>query len=689
MKINQEIVELSKKLIAANAAYHSTSDPILSDADYDEFKRRLVELEGMYPEHVEAGSPTQAVGAPVSSGFRKIAHKQRMMSLANGFTDEDIVAFINDCLKESGRSNLNFNGEPKIDGLSLSLRYESGSLASAATRGDGSVGEDVTENARTISDIPQFISDCPEILEVRGEVYMAKSVMKEVNDALKALKQKPYSNPRNAAAGALRQLDAAETARRRLNFFAYASAESADNIADTQSGVLAKLASYGFSINPYSKVVESAKDILAHYDKIYSDRDDLDYDIDGVVYKVDDLAIQQELGFRSTTPRWAIAHKFPAQTAWTRLLGIEIQIGRTGALSPVAKLEPVLVGGVIVSSATLHNESYIAGLDNSGNVIRDGKDIRIGDLVEVYRAGDVVPKISDVDLNKRPEGSTIFEFPMVCPACGNGVIKLPSEATHRCISGGSCPAQAEQSLTHAVSRDALNIDKFGKSVIKQLYGLGWVTSLPDIYRLEAEHGSDLVLGRLQDLSGWGAKSAEALFASIRSSRAQPLERALFALGIPNLGRTASRLISEQYQSWPAVREEALSIASGDNDARERLLSLEGIGDTIASSFASGIANNLSVADHFMAELELQNPKALMTNTAVSGLTVVFTGTLTTMTRSEAKERAEACGAKVSGSLSKKTDLLVAGENAGSKADKAAALGVRVISEDDWVGLCEP
>lgn len=685
------IAELSDKLDAANLAYHQKDDPIMSDAEYDAIKRELVEVEAAFPELARSDSPTQKVGAPVAEGFAEIRHERRMMSLGNAFSAEDLGDFegsIRSFLNLGASEPIEMTAEPKIDGLSLSIRYEDGVLVQAATRGDGEVGEDVTANARMIPTIPHRLRGAPAVLEVRGEVYMTHEAFHALNEKQARLGAKLYANPRNAAAGSLRQLDAEKTRERSLAFFAYAWGAVSEPLGKTQMEAVARLRELGFSTNPLMAVFETSEGLLEHYEAIQADRAALGYDIDGVVYKVNDLALQERLGFRSTTPRWAIAHKFPAELAWTRLEAIDIQVGRTGALSPVARLAPVTVGGVVVSNATLHNEDYIEGRDSKGEPIREGRDIRVGDWVQIYRAGDVIPKIADVDLSRREAGSQPFEFPHVCPRCGSEAVRLEGDAVRRCTGGMICPAQSVERLKHAASREAFDVVGFGDSIIELLHEKGWVNELADIFTLEARHGG---ADGLAALEGWGEKSADKLFASIEARRTQPLDRVIYSFGIPLVGRSVSKLLARHYTSWDAFIAAMDQAQVDQSGVWEDLLAIEGIGPVILSSLFPAFhqSSERAAIDRLVCELKIQDvvaPRAV--ESEVAGKTMVFTGTLTRMGRNEAKARAEALGAKVSGSISAKTDILVAGEAAGSKLKKAEGLGVRIIDEDEWMRIAE-
>lgn len=686
----QELKRLADVLNAANIAYHGADAPEMSDAEYDDLKRRNAQIEALFPDLKRTDSPSDQVGATPTDGFSKIAHAVPMLSLGNAFDDEDVVEFdarVRRYLGLDDAASLAMTAEPKIDGLSLSLRFEQGQLVQAATRGDGAVGENVTENARTIADIPQRLSGSPDIVEVRGEVYMSHSDFEALNARQVASGDKVFANPRNAAAGSLRQLDPEITRSRPLRFFAYAWGALSEPLAKTQMNAIERLSRFGFSTNPLTELCDGPKAMIDHYRRIEAQRATLGYDIDGVVYKVDDLKLQERLGFRSTTPRWAIAHKFPAELAWTRLEGIDIQVGRTGALSPVARLKPVTVGGVVVSNATLHNEDYIAGRDAKGGNIRDGKDIRVGDWVQVYRAGDVIPKIADVDLGKRPEDAVVFEFPTRCPRCQSDAIREEGDAVRRCTGGLICPAQAVEKLKHLVARGAFDIDGLGARQIEQFYNDGWIREPADIFTLKDRFGSGLQ--QLQNREGWGAKSAGNLFDAIDERRAIPLGRVLFALGIRHMGEAASNTLARHYGSWEALVAALDAACDNAGPAWDELIGIDGIGEVMATSLVTAFGQEAERAsiDRLTAQLTIQDADRPDTDgSPVAGKTIVFTGTLEKMTRAEAKARAEALGAKVSGSVSARTDLLVAGPGAGSKAKKAQELGIETLDEDGWLAL---
>ncbi|MEP1354929.1 MAG: NAD-dependent DNA ligase LigA [Tateyamaria sp.] len=684
-----ELARLAELLEQANRAYHTDDAPDITDADYDALKRRNAEIEARFPALKRQDSPSDRVGAAPAEGFSKVTHAVAMLSLSNAFEDADVGEFdgrVRKYLGLNADASVAYTAEPKIDGLSLSLRYENGALVQAATRGDGSVGENVTANARTIADVPQTLTDAPDVLEVRGEVYMSHSDFEALNVRQTEAGQKPFANPRNAAAGSLRQLDSAITRARPLRFFAYAWGALSDPLSDTQHGAIERLQALGFQTNDLTALCDGPEEMIAQYRKIEQLRAALGYDIDGVVYKVNDLALQARLGFRSTTPRWAMAHKFPAELAWTRLEAIDIQVGRTGALSPVARLTPVTVGGVVVSNATLHNEDYIAGRDNKGEEIRAGKDIRVGDWVQVYRAGDVIPKMADVDLSKRPNDAMPFLMPERCPECDSEAVREPGDAIRRCTGGLICPAQAVEKLKHFVARSAFDIEGLGAKQVEQFHTDGWIAEPADIFTLRDRFGSGVQ--QLKNREGWGDKSAANLFDAIDEKRSIDLNRVIFALGIRHVGEAAANLLAAHYGTWAAF-DIAMRSAEEGNAAWDDLLSIDGVGAVMAHALATTFNQEAEIAsiDRLVAQLSIE--EATRPNTEgspVAGKTVVFTGTLEKMTRAEAKARAESLGAKVSGSVSAKTDLLVAGPGAGSKAKKAAELGIETLDEDGWLDL---
>ena len=685
-----ELARLATEIARHDDAYHRNDAPEISDADYDALRRRNSAIESRFPDLVRDDSPSNRVGAAPLEAFGKVRHAAPMLSLGNVFSDEEVAEFdarIRKFLGLAPGASLAYAAEPKIDGLSLSLRYEKGHLAVAATRGDGREGENVTRNARTIADIPeQLFGDAPEVLEVRGEVYMSHDDFAALNERAEAEETKVFANPRNAAAGSLRQLDPSVTESRPLRFFAYGWGVLSAPLAETQTGAVESLGAFGFQINPLMKRCDSVAELIEHYREIESQRASLGYDIDGVVYKVDELALQERLGFRSNNPRWATAHKFPAEIAVTVLEGIDIQVGRTGALSPVARLRPVNVGGVVVSNATLHNEDYIAGKDGDGQPIREGRDLRVGDSVTIYRAGDVIPKVLDVDLARRPPHAEAFKMPDACPRCGSPAVREEGEAVRRCTGGFACPAQALEGLKHFVSRGAFDIEGLGAKQIEAFWSDGWIGAPADIFTLETRFGEGLQ--QLKNREGWGETSARNLFAAIDDKRRIGLDRLLFALGVRHVGETSARVLARSYGDWPSFIAAMDAAAGREGEAWDGLNDIDGVGGVMAAALVGFFAEpqTRGAVDALVGELEVQPVEAAATDSPVAGKTVVFTGTLEKMTRAEAKARAEAMGAKVAGSVSKKTDILVAGPGAGSKLKKAADLGVETMDEDGWLAL---
>ncbi|WP_091134301.1 NAD-dependent DNA ligase LigA [Microvirga guangxiensis] len=689
---------LSTEIAEHDRRYYEEDAPTVSDAEYDTLRKRYEALEGMFPELKTSESLTQKVGSRASEKFAKIRHRVPMLSLANGFADEEVEEFVERIrrfLQWKADAPLVFTAEPKIDGLSLSLRYEKGKLVSAATRGDGAEGEDVTANARTVDDIPHVLkgSDIPDVFEVRGEVYLSHKDFAAINERQEAAGKPLFANPRNAAAGSLRQLDPKITASRPLCFFAYAWGEVSKMPADTQYGMMEALRGFGFTVNKLTRRCSSIAEMLEHYHEIETDRANLGYDIDGVVYKVDDLGLQQRLGFVSRSPRWALAHKFPAQKAVTVLEGIEINVGRTGSLNPIARLRPVTVGGVVVSNATLHNEDYIKGIGGNGEKIREGVDIRIGDTVIINRAGDVIPKVLDVVLEKRLDDAKPYEFPTQCPACGSHAVREVNprtgkeDAVRRCTGGLICPAQARERLKHFVSRNAFDIEGMGEQRIDEFYEEGLVQRPQDIFTLAERNARSLK--RLENREGWGATSVSNLFAAIEARRSIALNRFIFALGIPHIGETSARLLARHFHTFDALREAAKAAADPESEAHAELTAIGGIGPVVAETVVEFFKeeHNEEMLDALLAQVNVEPMEAPATlNSPVAGKTVVFTGSLEQMTREEAKAMAERLGAKVAGSVSKKTDIVVAGPGAGSKLAKAAEFGVQVMDEDGWFAL---
>jgi len=689
---------LGREIAEHDRRYYEEDAPTISDAEYDALRQRYEALEGLFPELKTSESLTQKVGAKVSEKFAKIRHRVPMLSLSNGFTDEEVEDFVERIrrfLHWKSDAPLVFTAEPKIDGLSLSIRYEKGRLVAAATRGDGAEGEDVTANARTVDDIPHVLkgSNIPDVFEVRGEVYLSHKDFAAINERQEAAGKPVFANPRNAAAGSLRQLDPKITASRPLCFFAYAWGEVSKMPADTQYGMMEALRGFGFKVNPLTRRCSSVAEMLEHYHAIETDRANLGYDIDGVVYKVDDLNLQQRLGFVSRSPRWALAHKFPAQKAVTVLEDIEINVGRTGSLNPIARLRPVTVGGVVVSNATLHNEDYIKGIGGNGEKIRNGVDIRIGDTVVINRAGDVIPKVLDVVLEKRPADAKPYEFPTHCPACGSHAVREVNprtgkeDAVRRCTGGLICPAQARERLKHFVSRNAFDIEGMGEQRIDEFYEEGLVQRPQDIFTLAERNARSLK--RLENREGWGETSVRNLFAAIEARRSIALNRFIFALGIPHVGETSARLLARHFHTFEALRETAKAAADPASEAHADLTSIGGIGPVVAEAIIEFFKeeHNEEMLDALLAQVNVEPMEApAAVDSPVAGKTVVFTGSLEQMTREEAKAMAERLGAKVAGSVSKKTDIVVAGPGAGSKLAKAAELGVQVMDEDGWFAL---
>ena len=675
-----ELKRLATEIAEHDVRYHQQDAPTISDADYDKLRLRNSALEDRFPELVLANTPSTRVGAAPQEKFGKVQHRVPMLSLANAFEEGDVAEFLGRVrrflnLPES--TEIEVTAEPKIDGLSISLRYEGGRLVQAATRGDGVEGENVTANVMTIKDVPaKLASGAPTILEVRGEIYMSHKDFAALNEKQIQEGEKTFANPRNAAAGSLRQLDSSITASRPLRFFAYAWGEAPDLTGETQWEIVMEFKRLGFPVNPLMKICRSTDELLGHYHSIEERRADLGYDIDGVVYKVNRLDWQERLGFVSRSPRWAIAHKFAAERATTVLEGIDIQVGRTGALTPVARLRPVTVGGVVVSNATLHNEDEIAR-----------KDLRVGDTVIVQRAGDVIPQIVAVVVEKRPRGTKPYEFPKVCPACGSHAEREEREtgktdAVRRCTGGLICPAQRVERLKHFASRNAFDIEGLGDKITEEFYHHGLIQSPPDIFTLEVRDRRSVK--KLSDREGWGEASVKKLFEAIDQRRSIALDRFIFSLGIRHVGETTARVLARSYGSASVFRDQMIA-ALPDSEAWNELNALDGIGAVVAESLIQFFAehHNVEVVNELLKHV---TPTALATVAAsspVSGKTVVFTGALEMMTREEAKSMAERLGAKVSGSVSKKTDLLVAGPGAGSKLKEAQKHGVEVIDEAEW------
>ena len=672
-----ELERLANEIAHHDRLYHREDNPEISDGDYDALRRRNDAIEALFPGLIRDDSPSRRVGAAPSETFDKVTHSRPMLSLGNAFHDDDVRDFVQRVRRFLGLADhepVDLVAEPKIDGASAALRYVDGRFIQGATRGDGQTGEDITANLREVHDVPHELSggDVPDILEVRGEVYMPLADFKALNRAREAAGEALYANPRNSGAGSLRQLDSSVTASRNLRFFAYAWGEVSPPFSGTQRGVLDRLAGWGFAVNPRAELCGDVEQALAVYAGLAADRPSLDYDIDGVVYKVNRLDWQDRLGMVSRAPRWAIAHKFPAEQATTELLAIEIQVGRTGALTPVARLKPVTVGGVVVSNATLHNEDEIAR-----------KDVRVGDTVVVQRAGDVIPQVVEVVAAKRPKGSKAFKFPTACPICGSHAHREEGEAVWRCSGGLVCPAQAVERLRHFVSRDAFDIEGLGEMQIAAFWGDGLIATPADIFRLEDQRSV------IEAMPGWQETSINNLFKAIETaSHNATLDRFIYALGIRHVGETTARLLAKTYESWPNFMACMAESRDRESEAYAYLIDVDGIGPKVADTIVDFFAEpqNTTAAHDLAAEVAPADYVAPEGDMPLAGKTVVFTGSMEAMTRAEAKARAESLGAKVAGSVSKKTDFVVAGADSGSKATKAADLGVDILGEDDWLRL---
>lgn len=677
----EELKYIASEMAKSDIAYYQNDAPYLTDAEYDRLKIRNAQIEERFPALIRPDSPSKKVGAPIRSDFGKVRHRFPMLSLGDIFSVAELDDFIMSVKRFLNTSeDIAFMAEPKIDGLSFAARYENGRFVQGATRGDGTTGEDITENLKTIRSLPkQLTGKVPEILEVRGEVYMSKADFFALNQKYESEGKKTFANPRNAAAGSLRQLDARITAERNLSIFAYTWGEVSERMWDTQADFFNHLQAWGFPVNPNNKLCHTTKEIEDSFTRLGEIRASLPYDIDGMVYKVNSIALQERLGFLTRTPRWAIAHKFPAEQAVTKINNIRIQVGRTGALTPVADLEPVNVGGVIVSHATLHNEDEIKR-----------KDIRIGDSVIIQRAGDVIPQVVEVIKEKRPTEAKEFEFPHTCPQCGAHAIREEDEAVRRCTGGLTCPAQAIERIIHFVSREAFDIEGLGRKIVEEFYHEGIVTSPVDIFSLEQRNGDgDLFAHQssaplhLEMRDGWGKKSVENLFKAINAKRRISLPRFIYALGIRQVGTATALLIAKNYGSFKHFMEDMV--------AKEtlKLVEIDGIGGAMAKDIVEFFAeeHNLKTIHKLLAEIIVEDfIDDTDYSSPIAGKTVVFTGTLEKMTRSEAKAKALNLGAKVSGSVSKNTDYVIMGAEAGSKATKAKELDIQILTEDEFLEL---
>ena len=679
-----ELKRLAETIAHHDRLYHEKDAPEISDAEYDALRRRNAAIEQRFPQLVRTDSPSRRIGAAPATGFAKVTHAKPMLSLDNAFDEEDVRAFFQSVqnffrrkedLERVDPATIEVAAEPKIDGLSCSLRFERGALVLAATRGDGVTGEDVTANVKTLRNVPQHLKGhgWPDHIEIRGEVYMERPGFFELNAERERQGEPVFANPRNAAAGSLRQLDPDITATRPLKFFAYAWGEASRPIAKTHSEALKHFREWGLSVNPLSKLCRGVEAVLEFHRDMAARRAELPYDIDGVVYKVNDLELEERLGFAARAPRWAIAHKFPAQQAQTVLKEIIIQVGRQGSLTPVAVLEPITVGGVVVQRATLHNEDEIAR-----------KDIRAGDTVIIQRAGDVIPQVVGVVKERRPRGSKAYDFPDKCPICGSLAVREPGEAVRRCTGGLICAAQVVERLRHFVSRDAFDIEGLGTKHIAEFWEDKLIKTPADIFRLD--------YAAIAEREGWGEQSAAKLRDAIDARRRISLDRFIHALGIPQVGQQTAKLLARHYRSLERWRKAMREAHDHDDEAWRELNDIHGIGEDMATDIAGFFAekHNLALLDDLLREVDVSDYEGARApvDSPLAGKTVVFTGTLIAMSRSEAKARAEALGANVSGSVSGKTDYLVVGADAGSKAEKAKALGVTTMSEDEWLALLQ-
>jgi DNA ligase (NAD+) len=690
-----ELTRLALELEGHDKRYYQDDAPSVTDAEYDALRQRYNAIEKRFPEFVTSESPSQKIGAQPSGRFAKVRHAVPMLSLDNAFAEQDVLDFVGRIrrfLKLGDDDKIGFSAEPKIDGLSMSLRYEGGDLVTAATRGDGAVGEDVTANIRTLEDVPKKLKgrNVPDICEVRGEVYMTKQAFLALNERQKAAGDTIFANPRNSAAGSLRQKDPSITASRPLGFFAYAWGEMNEMPDNTQSGMIKWFERCGFKTNPLTRLCRSVDELLAIHREIETQRSHLDYDIDGVVYKIDRIDWQERLGFVSRTPRWAIAHKFPAERAMTVLRDIEIQVGRTGSFTPVGKLEPIGVGGVIVQNVTLHNEDYIKGIGGDGEQLREGREIKIGDTVIIQRAGDVIPQVVDVVLEKRPTNARSFHFPKKCPCPLHTDVVREETATGeegaraRCTGEFACPYQKIEHLKLFASRRAFDIDGLGEKQIEFFFENGWVREPADIFTLEARNPKL----KLEEIEGYGQTSVRNLFEAIRRRREIALERFIYSLGMRHVGETTALALARGYGSWAAFHDACLKVAKGDEEAMAEMDALDQIGETVIASISAyfGESHNRGIVERLTREVTILDAEKPKRNSAIAGKTVVFTGSLEKMTRDEAKAMAERLGAKAAGSVSKKTDYVVAGPGAGSKLAEAKKHGVAVLTEDEWLKL---
>lgn len=680
-KAKEELKALAQTIALHDRLYYLEDQPQISDAEYDELRLRNAAIEKKFPYLIREDSPSLRVGAPLTGPFKKVKHRRVVLSLDNGFEDQDVYDFMDRIRRFLGLSQdipIEIVAEPKIDGLSATLEYEKGIFVLGATRGDGIEGEDITQNLKTLKDIPNLIEDknFPALTEIRGEVYMRHVDFVAMNAERQKDSLPLFANPRNAAAGSVRQLDPQITAGVPSNFFAYACDDYDPFHVLTHWDFLEKLKRYGFIVNPLARLCKNVEEILAYYHELEAQRATLPYDIDGIVYKVNRLDWQKRMGFSTRAPRWALAHKFPAQKAQTILEDILIQVGRTGTLTPVAVLKPVTVGGVVVSRATLHNEDEISR-----------KDVRIGDTVIIQRAGDVIPQVLSPVLEKRPEDAKPFVFPHTCPVCGSHAIRLPGEVARKCIGGLICTAQAALRIRHLISRDAFDIEGLGSKHVDAFYKEGLIHFPQDIFTLEKRDQESLPPLRLRE--GWGPLSAQNLFKSINARRKISLHRFIYALGIPQVGQATAKLLARHYLSYTAFRDAMIVAKDQESESYTGLISIDGIGPSVSEDLIAFFdePHNLQVLHDLLEEITVLNETPpQISDSPLANKTIVFTGTLEHMTRAEAKVRAEALGAKVSSSVSSKTDYVVVGADAGSKEKAAQALGVKVLGEEAWLKL---
>ena len=677
-----ELERLAHEMAEHDRSYYQLDAPTVSDAEYDALRTRNHEIEARFPALIRGESPSRRVGAAPAQGFLKVRHARPMLSLDNAFDEEDVADFyarIQRFLGLEPGAAIEVVAEPKIDGLSAALLYEEGVLVRGATRGDGETGEDVTNNLRVTADVPLTLTGTgfPDRLEIRGEVYMSREEFLALNENQAREEKQVFANPRNAAAGSLRQLDPSITVARPIGFFGYAWGETSAPISESLWKVRQRLSEWGFVLNEPAKLCASLDDVLAHYRLLEASRADLAFDIDGVVYKIDRLDWQDRLGMVSRAPRWAVAHKFPAEKAQTIVQEIDIQVGRTGTLTPVARLEPVTVGGVVVSNATLHNEDEI-----------NRKDVRRGDTVVVQRAGDVIPQILEVVVDKRVKGAKSFKFPTVCPECGSSAVREDGEAARRCTGGLICPAQAVERLRHFVSRDAFDIEGLGEKQIAAFWQEGLVKDPANLFTLAQRNADGQIEPALHEREGWGETSVRNLFAAVDDRREIGFDRFLYALGIRHVGQATARLLARTYEALDRLLDDMAAASDREGDAYHELVDIDGIGPKVAEIIVDFFAEpqNLRAIQDLRHEVRVSDAERVENESPIAGKTVVFSGTLETVTRAEAKARAEALGAKVASSVSAKTDYVVAGPGAGSKLKKAQELNLEVLLESDWFDL---